>query len=72
MFTDLTSESRDEPSDYKQPYTSTDGVFLITGSDKNSVAARVMQIETLFGDSITKLFTESGHPRPDRHRGREQ
>lgn len=72
MYTDLTAESRDEPSDYKQPYASTDGVFLVVGSSKNIVEAKVKEIEALFGDSITKLFTESGYPRPDPHRGREQ
>jgi Dyp-type peroxidase family len=71
MFTDLTAESRDEASDYKQPYTSADGVFLIAGSNKNRVEAKVKEIEALFGDSITKQFTESGHPRPDPHTGRE-
>lgn len=72
MYTDLTAESRDEPGDYKQPYTSTDGVFLVAGGRQECVEAKVTEIEALFGDSITKLFTESGHPRLGGQSGREQ
>ncbi|KAH8689858.1 dyp-type peroxidase family protein [Talaromyces proteolyticus] len=71
MYADLTAESRDETGDYKQPYTSADGVFLVAGTGQNVVKAKVIQIEALFGDSITRLFTESGHPRPGHNSGRE-
>ncbi|QKX64626.1 uncharacterized protein TRUGW13939_11801 [Talaromyces rugulosus] len=71
MYTDLTAESRDEPSDYKQPYTSTDGVFLVAGSSKEIVEAKVKEIVALFGDSITKQFIECGQARPGEYEGKE-